>query len=330
MTSLANLPGLSLPPAREGADRGWVRFPTDGGWGPPIRYTIEFLNEGRLRGKVYVPGNPVGLRPSPAADSLDEFSHLLGDRPAAALVIDRALAHWWIARTFTNPVGREVAGLLRMDGRGAAALALIGGSYSGRFRAVRLPSVIAGFSADDPQKVISDISAAFDRLNAATEWGLIPHSVSIGTQRVYAIESTGRSIYAQADAQERLTYMPLDRSVVFASNLESLTKVVREAQGAAGPSGHRLEEGMRRMRDRHALAYLWINLEDGAKLLRLAITAWSLKLLVENPRDSLPVRQRLNEAKAWIDALAPQRLLQIWARPRQDFFEYEFMLGEES
>jgi hypothetical protein len=330
MTSLAMLPALSVPPAREGADRGWVRVPAEGGWGPPIRYTLEFLDGGRLRGTVTAPGNPVGLRPAPAAHSLDEFSALLGDRPAAALVVDRALAQWWIARAFTNPVGREVAALLRMDGPGAAGFALVGGPYSGRFRAVRLPSVLAGFSAEDPAGVVRGISGAFDRLNAATGWGLIPQPISVGTQRVYAIEATGRSMYAQADVKERIAYVPLERSVVFASNLEALTKIVREAQSGEGPSGRRLDEGMRRMRDRHALAYLWMDLDDGAKLLRLAITAWSLKLLVENPRESLPMRQRLNEAKAWIDALAPQRLLQIWARPRQDSLEYEFMLGEES
>ncbi len=328
-TSIATLPALSVAPSREGADRGWVRIPDNGGWAPPARYTLDFLPGGGLRGTMTWPGNPVGARPVPPMNSLDDFSALLGDRPAAALVMDRGLAQRWIAETFTNRIGREAASLLAGDGPGAAGVALVGGPYSGRFRAVRLPSLLAGFSAENPADFVGEIHRAFDRLNAATPWGLIPQPISIGTQRVFAIESTGQSPYADADVKERVAYLALDRSVVFSSNLEALSRIVREAQSGEGPRGTRFADGLRRMRERHALAYLWVDLDDGAKVLRLAITAWSLKLLVENPRESQAMRQRLNEAKAWIDALAPQRRLQIWARPRQDAFEYEFVLGEE-
>lgn len=330
LTSLADLPALSVAPSREGADRGWVRFPdAQGGWGAPIRYTLDFLAGGGLRGSVVAAGNAVGTRPSPPANSLEDMSALLGDRPAAALVLDRALAGSWIAETFTNRIGREVVALLGGGEPGAAGIALIGGAYSGRFRAVRMPTLIGGFSTTSPTQVVREINAAFDRLNAATTWGLVPQPVPVGTQRVFAIESTGRSPYAEADVKERIAFVPLERSVLFSSNLEALVKLIREAQALDGQrDGHRFADGLRQMRERHALAYLWIDLDEGAKVLRLAVTAWSLKLLIENPRESLPMRQRLNEVKAWIDALAPQRRLQVWARPRQDAFEYEFLLGE--
>jgi len=61
---------------------------------------------------------------------------------------------------------------------------------------------------------------------------------------------------------------------------------------------------------------------------RLAITAWSLKLLVEDAAKSQPTRDRLNVAKAWLDALAPFGQLHVWARPTADATEVEFKVGE--
>ncbi len=40
-------------------------------------------------------------------------------------------------------------------------------------------------------------------------------------------------------------------------------------------------------------------------MVRLGVTAWSLKLLLEDAQGSQATRQRMNEFKAWMDALAP-------------------------
>ncbi|HMP74804.1 MAG TPA: hypothetical protein PKE12_00770 [Kiritimatiellia bacterium] len=327
-SSLASMGSLAPVSADDALDRGWVRLPAEAGWGPPIRYTLDFRNDGGLDGTITVAGVPVESRPSPPLGSLDEFSSLLAGHPAAALVLDRSLAHAWLAAAADNPIGREVAALLQGDEPGAAAFALVGGPYSGRFMAVRLPSLLAAYSTPDPAGAQRGIHAAFDRLNAIAPWGLVPQPVLVGTQRVFAIESTGRSAYASLEARERLAYASFTQSMVFSSNVDVLAKLLRE-RGQTAPGDGVLADGMRRMRDQGALGYLWMDLDDGAKLIRLAITAWSLKLLVENPRESQPMRQRLNEAKAWIDALAPQRELRLWVRPRQDTLEYEFQLGGE-
>ena len=47
----------------------------------------------------------------------------------------------WVRTTFTNAVGREVADLLALEGAGPSGMALLGGDYSGRFMAVRLPTL---------------------------------------------------------------------------------------------------------------------------------------------------------------------------------------------
>ncbi len=327
LPSLASEASARSSLTSDAPDRGWVRMPHEGLWGPRIHYSLRFQPGGALAGNVYVPGVPVLASPAPAAHQLDDFARLLREHPAAGLVVDRALARWWLDDVLKNPVGREIGALLKGDEPGAVALALVGGPYSGRFMAVRLPAVLAAVTTPNPTSAVQDVRMGFDRLNAVTPWGLIPQPVQVGTQRVFAIESTGRSPYAQVEAKERLAYMPMQQSLAFASNLETLSTLVREAQQAPAVSDAILAQGAQRMRDNHALGYLWINLEEGAKLLRIAVAAWSLKLLVENPQGSQEMRQKLNEAKAWINAIAPQKALQVWVRPRQDLLEYEFKLG---
>lgn len=64
------------------------------------------------------------------------------------------------------------------------------------------------------------------------------------------------------------------------------------------------------VQDGSARACLWFDAAEGARVARLGVTAWSLKLLLEDPQGSQPTRQRLNDFKAWMDALAP--LGQLW------------------
>lgn len=328
LPSLADDAGAITSLTADSADRGWFRMPGQNRWGPRVHYSLKFLPGGALAGKVYAPGAHAVAAPVLPANSLGDFSEIMRDIPSVALVADRALVRGWIEESFNTPVGREVAGLLRGEEPGAVAFSLVGDPYSGRFNAVRLPTLLAAFTADDPTQVTEHVNTAFDRLNAFYPWGLVPQLVPVGTQRVYAIESTAGSAYSKMESNERIAYAPLRESVLFSSNLEGLTKLLRDARRGTTERG-RFAEGMQRMRDGHALGYLWIDLERSAKLLRLAVTAWSLKLMIEDPMGSQPTRQKLNEAKAWIDSLAPQKALEVWVRPHQDLLEYEFRLGGE-
>lgn len=327
--SLGDFPSLQPPSAVDAPDRGWVKWTEGLNATEPIRFSVEFLPNGGLRGTVTIAGNRSVARPPAATDSLSDFADLLGIRPTAVLVADRSLAASWIASWFPDEIGRSFAGLVSSETTGVAGFAVLGGEYSGRYRAVRLPSLLGAVSADAPTSAVQQVLSTLDRLNAVSPWGLIPQPVTVGTQRVYAIESTGRSLYAQAELPERVAFVPLNRSLVFSSNAGALIQLLREAQqGAAPQAPAALREGLRRMNDLQASAYFRIDLENGARMIRLAITAWSLKLLSENPSGSLAFRKRLNEAKAWVDAIAPQRNLEIWARPRQDAMEYHFVLGD--
>jgi hypothetical protein len=71
-----------------------------------------------------------------------------------------------------------------------------------------------------------------------------------------------------------------------------------------------------------------IDLARGGKTLRLALTTYALKLLLEDAQGTLRVRQRLNEAKAWIDSLAPLQTCRFWLRSDGQMMQVQFKAGE--
>jgi len=327
--SLEARPSLWLPEPTEYADRGWVRLQQLGRREPdPLHYALRLLPGGGVEGALRLPFAPTVTGSVSSAQATEDMAGLVGDLPIACAVLDRSLGRVWLDQVFTNALAREVRGLLGGESPGTVTLGVLGGGYSGRFMAVRLPTVLGGVTVADPARAVADMGGVLDRLNAVTRWGLVPQLTLVGTQRVYAVEGTGRTVYAKLETRERLAYTALGGSLVVGSNLETLSKLLAEQQAQGTRAGGRLGDGVRHMRERQALAYVWFDLLEGGKVARLAITAWSLKLLVEDAAKSQPMRERLNVAKAWLDALAPFGQLHVWARPTADATEIEFKVGE--
>jgi hypothetical protein len=63
-------------------------------------------------------------------------------------------------------------------------------------------------------------------------------------------------------------------------------------------------------------------------MLRLALTTYGLKLLLADAEGTLGVRQRLNEAKAWIDSLTPLQTCSFWLRSDGQMMQAQFKAGE--
>jgi hypothetical protein len=327
--ALADRPHLMMPPPAEYADRGWVRLQQWGRREPePLHYAFRLLPAGGLEGRIVAPFAPAVTGSVSGVQATEDVAGLLGDLPIACAVVDRSLGRVWLDQVLTNAVGREVRGLLGGESPGTVTVGLLGGDYSGRFMAVRLPSLVGGVTVADPARAVDGMKDVLDRLNATTRWGLVPQLMMAGTQRVYAVEGTGRNVYAKLETKERIAYTAVGGSLVLGSNLETLSRLLVEQQATGARAGGRLAEGVRHMRDRQALAYVWFDLLEGGKVVRLAITAWSLKLLVEDAAKSQAARERLNVAKAWLDALAPFGQLHVWARPTVDATEIDFKVGE--
>jgi hypothetical protein len=301
--TLADRTWLHLTDDHASPDRGWYRDAR----GALFPFQLDLRTNAGARLRVETPWTVPAGPPSTNTGEvgrLDGFAQLISSNAVAAAVVDRRWVQSWLADHLTNAVGTELAALVQDDSQGPVALALLAGDYSGRFMAVRLPTLMAGLSGS-PVAQNRFVLAAMDRLNARTRWGLVAAPVMVAAAPAFAIEATGESVYARLSREENIAYTPTADGLVFASNLATMDRLLRERAGQARGPSSRFSALLAGVQDGSVRVGLWFDAAEAAKVVRLGVTAWSLKLLLEDPQGSQPARQRLNEFKAWMDALAP-------------------------
>lgn len=310
--SLGGRAEMQAPPRAAGADRGWFK-PGRGGIYTALRaqWTIPLIKPDGLRAELTWPEAFLGAAQTGASLDLAGLRAALGPWPLAYAVVDHSLAEGVLKTQWTNGLG-TVLGDLVATYPGDMALCMLAGDLSGRFKGLKLPTVIAALELEDPQAFQQALPGRFDAWNARHRWGLVPREIKTRGGEVYAVESTADTLYARLAPEETVAYAITGNWLLVASNLEGFTNLM--SRSVPAPQADILATAAT------AAAPLagQINLVDGAKALRVALTAYGVKLAMENPRGSQPMRQRLNEAKAWIDAMAPLQTLRFEARPDDD------------
>lgn len=291
-----------------------------------LAYEFTQLTATSLAGRLSADVLSAASQPVPQEGALDQLAGLVGDLPLAFAVTRTALLLPWIEAAATPAWARVVRDVIRQERADTAMVAVLGGDFSGRFKAIKVPAIVVGIPVAGREGVATRIQQALDRLNARYRWGLI--STAVGSNEVYAIEGTALESHAGLAFEEKPAYAIVGGWLLFGSNLGSLSRVVARyedpAARAAAPSRWRRELG-----GVGAPASAWVDLVQGAKTLRLGLATYSLKLFLEDPQGSQRLRQRLNEAKAWIDSLAPLDTGRFWATPGAGGMEIRFKLGAE-
>ncbi|MCX6998666.1 MAG: hypothetical protein NTV49_16690 [Kiritimatiellaeota bacterium] len=294
---------------------------------PTVKYSLAAVEAGYARGNVCVqahwPPIKAGAKPMDAGG----LDRLLGDLPlAAALVRSQNLL----------PVVQEQAGpewsgllaaLLAAQGADHVMLALVSGDYGGRFYGFRVPALVAALPVQDGPAMLTAVKAALDRLNPRQGWGLIPHEVRLGARSVFAVEGTAQNPFSALPLEERPAYAICDGWLLVSSSLRSLSNLVARydrPEAAAQAGDGRWMEGLASAR---GAAYGWMDLARAQKEARLIVATYSLKLLLENPRQSQAQRQQLNVLTAWMDALAPLGQTRLWITSDGQMTALQFEIG---
>jgi hypothetical protein len=324
--SLASRPrGVGLPLERgEGAapDQGWFEFyPPGAAYGRPARVGFSFsrLEASEIAGIVSLPEEWMDVRAPLAGRAASVPERILGGGALATVIVDGNAARDWL-RSSTNTAPGWVASQFVDDAQGSLLVGLFGGEYSGRFRGIKLPTMVAGVRAGE-----RGVDEKLDRLNARYQWGLVPRSLSAGPTEVFAIVGTSTNLYAGLDLREVAAYAAIDDWLLFASNLGGFTNLLADALSVAEKKPK--AAGGRFADEEGAALSGWIDLAEGGKAVRLAITAWSLKLMMTDPDGSRALRDRLSEAKAWIDTMAPLRQIRFSLKQGDRGSEIHFHAG---
>ena len=291
----------------EDPDRGWV-LPgaLAQGMGEagerPVFFAFEAFTATRIRGRLersfaLAPGTPPGGEPLAGAD----LEQLFGDLPLVVMTLRRDLAERGLAEWPSPWAGTAEQALADMDVPHVAA-GLLGGAFSGRLKGIRVPSLVLALQTDDEEAGLRAMHAALDLLNAEYQLGAIPKAQHSGAGRLYRIDASTEHAYGRLADGEQAGYAFAGQWMVLCSSSGVLEQLLlryhagRGSEAAAAP--------WRAATDEADAASCWLNLEEGGKTAKLALTAYSLKLLFSGPDQIGETLAAINEAKAWIDALS--------------------------
>ena len=165
---------------------------------------------------------------------------------------------------------------------------------------LRVPTVVVAAPVGGEGEAAAAVQRMLDASNARYRAAFVLRPVAEAGGTVHVLESAGGNEWVDELARsDRPAYAVADGWLLAASNQDALRKLVRgDAATAAAPGW------AEKIRTGRALA-VWIDLARGGKVARDAIATWSMAQAILGGGSTQEIRERLNEAKAWIDALAP-------------------------
>lgn len=311
-------------------DRGWLNLAALGAQSeqapPSLTYEWNDLQPAVISGTI-CGADPFKVEfaryPQLKTTGLDK---LFGNVPQGLALLSPALVLPQMEDPASPGWFRLFGELLRQEKAGVVALAILGGDFSGRLKGIKLPTLVAGIPVEEEGRALAWMKDALDRLNARYRWGLVPRESPAGQGKMTIIEGTSTNFLSALLPQESPAYAVRGGWFLLGSNAEGLGKLLaaQEATAAATTSRPRWAIDLP---DQPAPAYVWLDLLKAGQTIRLALSTWSLKLLIEDPRGTLETRQRLNEARAWVDSLMPMETARFWLRSDGSVMEINFKAG---
>lgn len=327
MASILETYDGNFPSLRQRADIGpWTDRLMHGSW--PVRGLMRTINQQRemtywfagldlrqpdqLSGSIFTKA-PATLQGLPASLNLAGIDGIWRDAPLAAAAfqlhaVNRALDDY---SQFAADVLRDVLSVSRAE---SAALGLFGGDFSGRFKAIKIPTLMAGLHRAGGFDLDTLLPALVDRWNAEYQLGLVPVRFSAGDFTVYRLEGVTGGLYGSLSASEQVAVVAAGDWLVVSSNAGALEKLILDDEDAGGTTEPAWVRHINDVAGEGGVGYLGFDLADGAEAFKLAISAYSLKLVFEDANGTRAQRKRLNEMKAWLDTLAKMNRLHVSAR----------------
>jgi hypothetical protein len=276
----------------------------------------------QMRGGV-ITAAPAPWSTLPESFDLDGLIDFWGDKPiATAAVNSDVLANALsVAPDFVTRLASDV---VAQSGAEASVIGLFGGPYSGRLKVIAVPTLMVALQCAPGVEAEALIGKITDDWNARYRMGLVPVEHFIGANKVWRMEGTAGGLYGTLSSGEQIAVTTAGDWLVISSNFAALDAVIRAKGPDAGSGELAWVDRMNEVAGKNGIGYLGFDLERGAEVMHMSIKAYAGKLAFEDFRGTREQRQRLNEARAWIDTLARLNRLQVFASQVNDQLKIDF------
>lgn len=307
-------------------DRGWLiprLLGLAGVWPPSLSFGLALDRTDALHGTVRYEMDPMPEL-AMAPDAWSPVLPWVADASVAHAVATPTLADAWLRRSVPYPWMAPFRSLILAGNNPvrAACAGLLDDEFSGRLKGIKIPTLLVGVRLHDGVAAGELFADLIDRVNIHYRWQLVPRYEEAGGVTVAVLEGGSSSAYTLLGRQEYPAVAILDGWLVLGSNAQGLKKWLAVADlGTAQDVAVEADAAPGR------LLGAQFDLASAGKAVRLALSAWSLKLLVEDPLNSGPAREKINEIKAWIDTLAPLETLALTLDQSEGYAVYAVTAG---
>lgn len=198
---------------------------------------------------------------------------------------------------FVSILNREYSGRIRGP---------LGGTMAQFVKGLRVPTILLGVQVQDAEDASRRISSILDRLNSRYGLGLIAHPVHTPNLDVTIIEESHKNIYKKFEPDERVAWAYSRGWMFLASNAAILKRLMAAATSAeASPADPRSASSppcaILTTTATPADASLWINAASTGQLIKDAVSAAMIALMVSDSDGSQTTREKLETVKQWAE-----------------------------
>lgn len=305
-------------------DQGWFFLPNEP---DAVLFSLDQADAHNFAGTLCWPESLTlpGMQPVNA----ETPSRFMGGEPFAAVGASPEAVLTLSGLYLPEPAPSVIRQIGRMAPVDTVAGFLLGGEYSGSLMGIAIPSLMVAWPVDDETNSLALAAAVLDRLNSLYRWGLVVTESRVGERIAHVVESTDDTPYARLRTRENMAYTVIDGWFILSSHAGPLFKLMSRYDRPESLFEADLGGWQKNLRSSESGGFAWIDMGAGAKTIRLALSAYSIKLLFEDASNTRELRQRLNEIRAWVDTLAPLGQAQVQMEQTREGIVLHIQVGEK-
>lgn len=257
----------------------------------------------------------------PALARTKRFAELAGitaDSASALLITSQPAVDSLLNNHIVPETYEVLHNTLSQDTSDIIALGVFTGRFSGRFGPPpfrpKIPVLMLFANTSKTAGVIDTVQLIIDNLNSRFQLGLIinPAPLQTGNYSIFRIEATSGGLLSKAEPEDLPAFVQIEDWLVVSSNIESLTRLVAQAQTETGTTGTANCRWLKTISQSESTAYLWFDTDSAGKATQISLAAYSFSLMTQHDKNSQKLIRQIGVIRDWIEKIRPAGTCSIW------------------